>query len=175
MPDQTEAAPRTGHTGPGSDDRAAIDDLYNTYLWALDTQDIDLYVGTFWPDAAFKETQLDGSVETWTGADSIRAFSESHFGGYSGHQHRESNRLYLPDENGGTDRWGIRAYWFASHREAGTGEVTFSSTGHSRDIVERRDGVWRFAQRWVERWPGDLAHPLAAASSSAESMQQAGS
>jgi hypothetical protein len=146
-------------TGPGIETRMAIDDLYSEYLWALDTQDIDLYIGTFWPEASFIETQLDGSVETWTGAENIRAFSESHFGGYRGHQHRESNRLYLADADGSADRWQVRSYWFTSHRE--NGEVSFSSTGHSRDVVEQRDGVWRFVQRWVERWPGDLTHPLA--------------
>ena len=148
-------------SGPSPEDRAAIDDLYNTYLWALDTQDIDRYVGTFWDDATFKETQLDGSVQTWEGAASVREFSASHFGGYGGHQHRESNRLYLPDGEGRPDRWQLRSYWFTSHREAGTGEVSFSSTGHSRDEVERRDGEWRFVLRWVERWPGTLSHPLA--------------
>jgi hypothetical protein len=140
--------------------RAAIDDLYNTYLWALDTQDIDLYVGTFWPDAVFIETQLDGSVERWTDADSIREFTASHFGGYGGHQHRESNRLYSRGDAGGRERWHIRAYWFTSHRDAAAGSVEFTSTGHSRDIVELRDGEWRFAERWVERWPGVLTHPL---------------
>ena len=144
--------------GPSSEERHAIDDLVNTYLWALDTQDIDFYVGTFWDDAVFKETQLDGSVETWTGAPSIREFSASHFGGYGGHQHRESNRLYIPDADGNPDRWGVRSYWFTSHRE--DGDVAFTSTGHSRDVVERRDGEWRFVQRWVERWPGTLTHPL---------------
>ena len=143
---------------PSPADRDAIDDLYNGYLWALDTQDIDLYVGAFWDDAVFKETQLDGSVETWTGASSIRDFSAAHFGGYGGHQHRESNRLYLPDPEGRADRWRMRSYWSTSHRE--NGDVQLSSTGHSRDEVERRAGEWRFSLRWVERWPGNLTHPF---------------
>ncbi|MCS5722167.1 nuclear transport factor 2 family protein [Herbiconiux sp. CPCC 203407] len=157
---------------PGIEDRMAIDDLYSEYLWALDTHDIDRYVGTFWPDARFVETQLDGTVETWTGAPSIRAFSEGHFGGYRGHQHRESNRLYTAGEAGRS--WDVRSYWFTSHREAGSGEVSFSSTGHSRDVVECRDGQWRFVQRWVERWPGDVAHPLAEAQAGANAEATAG-
>ncbi|MFB2584654.1 nuclear transport factor 2 family protein [Herbiconiux liukaitaii] len=160
--------------GPGIEIRMAVDDLYSEYLWALDTQDIDLYIGTFWPEASFIETQLDGTVETWTGARSIREFSESHFGGYRGHQHRESNRLYLPaaDSDEGAARWQVRSYWSTSHR--GNGEVSFSSTGHSRDVVEERDGTWRFIQRWVERWPGDLTHPLAQESAASADPLAAG-
>ena len=144
--------------GPSPEVRFAIDDLYVDYLWALDTQHIDRYVGTFWDDAVFEETQLDGVVETWTGAAAIREFTEAHFGGYAGHQHRETNRMYLPHPDGG-DRWILRSYWMTTHRE--DGEVALTSTGHSKDVVERRDGQWRFAARWLQRWPGDVAHPLA--------------
>ena len=145
---------------PSADVRCLIDDVYSTYLWALDTQDIDLYVGTFWDDAVFEETQLDGTVETWEGAEKIRSFTAGHFGDYNGHQHRASNLLYLPDPEGRPDTWLVRAYWFTSHREQGSGDVAFTSTGHSRDVLQGRDGEWRFAYRGIERWPGTLRHPL---------------
>ncbi len=145
--------------GPSPEVRNAIDDLYVDYLWALDTQDIERYLGTFWDDAVLDETQLDGTVESWTGIAKIREFTEGHFGGYGGHQHRESNRMYLPHPDGG-DRWILRSYWFTSHRE--DGEVSFFSTGHSKDVVELRDGEWRFAYRWLERWPGRVTHPVRA-------------
>jgi len=142
---------------PGADVRFAIDDLYVDYLWALDTQDLPRYLGAFWDDAVLEETQLDGSVDARRGVEEIRAFAESHFGGYAGHQHRESNRMYLPDPSGSPDRWVLRSYWFTSHREDGV--ASFHSTGHSKDIVEFRDGQWRFAYRWLQRWPGDVTHP----------------
>jgi len=141
-------------TSPSPDDRAAIDDLYNAYLWALDTQDIELYVGTFWDDAVLKETQLDGTVEVWHGAEAIRSFTAGHFGGYGGHQHRETTRRYLPDP-AGEHRWTLHSYWFASHRDPASNEVAFFSTGLSNDIVERRGDEWRFAQRGISRWPAD--------------------
>ncbi len=143
---------------PSLEVRAAIDDLYNAYLWALDTQDIDLYIGVFWDDAELRETQLDGTVETWVGAPAIRDFTAGHFTGYGGHQHRETTRRYLPAGDG---RWELRSYWFASHRDADTNHVEFFSTGLSRDVVEERDGEWRFAVRGISRWPGDITQALA--------------
>ncbi|WP_368498553.1 nuclear transport factor 2 family protein [Herbiconiux sp. A18JL235] len=149
--------------GPHASDRFAIEDLYAKYFWALDTQDIEIYLTTFWSDASLVETQLDGSIETWSGLDKVREFTESHFGGYRGHQHRDSNRLYQPigpvSESGTPDRWSISSYYFTSHRDD-QGHTEFFSTGYSRDIVERRSGVWRFAERGVARWNGDLTHPL---------------
>lgn len=139
--------------------RFAIDDLYVDYLWSLDAQDLPRYLGAFWDDAVLEETQLDGSVDTRRGIDAIHDFAASHFGGYAGHQHRESNRMYLPDPDGSSDRWILRSYWFTSHREDDV--VTFHSTGHSKDIVECRDGEWRFAYRWLQRWPGKVTHPRA--------------
>lgn len=146
------------HRGPDVETRLAIDDLLADYLWALDTQDLDRYVDAFWPDGALRETQLDSEVLEWRGADAIRAFTAEHFDGYSGHQHRDGNRLFLPTES--ADRWIVRSYWFATHRDAPTNEVTLHSTGHSADVVERRDGEWRIADRLLERWPGSMRHPL---------------
>ncbi len=159
---RSAAAPTSSaRISPPAEVRFAIDDLYATYLWALDTQDIEVYLGTFWPEAAFIETQLDGEVLSWEGVDSIREFTASHFGGYNGHQHRESNRVYL--DGGAPDRVRLRSYWSTTHREADSGEVSLSSTGHSFDTIERRGDEWRFVRRWVERWPGDAEHPLRSA------------
>jgi ketosteroid isomerase-like protein len=149
----------TRRPGPAAADRFAIDDLYADYFWALDTQDLPRYLGAFWDDAVLAETQLDETVDTRRGVEEIRAFAESHFGGYAGHQHRESNRLYLPDPSGSPDRWILRSYWFSTHREDTV--ASFHSTGHSKDIVERRNGEWRFVYRWLQRWPGAVTHPLA--------------
>ncbi len=140
-------------TSPTADVRFAIDDLYSTYLWALDTQDIDAYISVFWDDAVLKETQVDGTIEVWHSATAIREFTAGHFNGYGGHQHRESTRRYFP---AGEDRWRVLAYWFASHRNVVENEVTFFSTGLSVDMVERRGDEWRFAQRGLSRWPADV-------------------
>jgi len=139
---------------PSAEIRFAIDDLYANYLWGLDTQDIELYVSAFWDDAVLKETQLDGTIETWHGAAAIREFTEGHFGGYGGHQHRESTRRYFADP-AGDHRWTLHSYWSTSHRVAETNEITFFSTGLSNDIVERRGDEWRFVQRGISRWPID--------------------
>ena len=146
-------------TSPSPEVRAAIDDLYATYLWALDSQDIELYVSAFWDDAVLKETQLDNTIQVWHGAAAIREFTEGHFGGYGGHQHRESTRRYLP---AGENRWTLHSYWFTSHRDVQepSAEVSFFSTGLSNDIVELRGDEWRFVQRGISRWPADPAARL---------------
>lgn len=146
---------------PSAEIRAAIDDLYATYLWALDTQDIELYIGVFWDDAVLKETQLDETIETWHGAQAIREFTEGHFGGYGGHQHRESTRRYFADP-AGEHRWILHSYWSTSHRVPATNEITFFSTGLSYDVVERRGDEWRFALRGISRWPADPTATLQA-------------
>jgi hypothetical protein len=141
--------------------RAAIDDLYARYLWGLDMQDIDLYVGTYWDDAVMKQTQLDGTIEVFRGAAVIREFTALHFGGYGGNQHRESTRRYVPDP-AGEHRWSLYSYWTTSHRDEAMDAVSFDSTGLSNDIVERRGDEWRFAQRGFARWPADPAAMLRA-------------
>lgn len=144
---------------PSLEDRALLDDLYSTYLWALDTQDEGIYVGVFWPDAVLLEDQLDGSTERFAPASEIFAYTAANFPHFVGHQHRESTRLYTPD---GTDRWRAQSYWFTSDRSA-TGDVAFTSTGYYRDVVEKRDGEWRFLSRHIARWPGGrVAHPYRA-------------
>lgn len=148
---------------PSAEQRFAIEDLYSAYFWALDTHDIEAYLDAFWDDATLRETQLDGAVEDWRGVSAIREFSETHFGGYSGYQHRDSTRMFIADPDGDPDRWQVYAYWCTTHRDADTQEVSFLSTGYSRDIVEYRDGSWKFALRWLERWPGAVMAPWNAA------------
>jgi len=153
-PDPIPTVERVTALSPSAEVRFAIDDLYATYLWALDTQDIELYIGVFWEDAVLKEAQLDGVIETWRGAAAIREFTASHFGGYGGHQHRESTRRYVADPTN-PDRWILHSYWSTSHRVPATNEITFFSTGLSYDVVERRDDEWRFTIRGISRWPED--------------------
>src|SRR3546814_14816788 len=61
---EEHAMSSTRPSGPDAADRFAIDDLYVDYLWALDTQDLERYLGAFWDDAVLAETQLDGSLDT---------------------------------------------------------------------------------------------------------------
>lgn len=147
-------------TRPSPEVRAQFSDLYADYFWALDTHDVERYANTFWGDGVLEEVQLDGSVLTTTGREDIGGFARQAWFGHVGYQHRDANRLYLPDPDGRDDRWVVRAYWFTSRRE-GT-EVEFLSTGHSTDVIELRNSAeWRFALRRIERWPTTQAHPLA--------------
>src|SRR3546814_17928471 len=93
---EEHAMSSTRPSGPDAADRFAIDDLYVDYLWALDTQDLERYLGAFWDDAVLAETQLDGSLDTRTGVEEIRAFPYTTFSGSPGHHHRKTNRTNHP-------------------------------------------------------------------------------
>ena len=146
---------------PSIEDRIAFDDLYSSYLWALDTKDVEFYVAAFWDDAVLHETQVDGTVLKFEGREAIDQFTRDMFAlpEWVGHQHRETTRLYVPEGDSAQERWFAQSYWFTTHRDDPTNSVEILSTGYYRDIVEKRDGEWRFASRWIERWRSDARHP----------------
>lgn len=158
----TEARRPGARSSPSLEDRALLDDLYSAYLWALDTQDAEIYVSVFWPEASLLEDQLDGSTRRYEPAAEIISYTTQNFSDFVGHQHRESTRLYTPVA-GHPDRWRAQSYWFTSDRAADTNEVGFTSTGYYRDVVEKRDGEWRYLSRHIARWPGgQVVHPFRA-------------
>jgi hypothetical protein len=159
----TDIAPApTRAPAPGA--RHAIADVIGAGLWALDTRDLELYLGTYWPDAVFSEVAPDGTRASWRGIDDIRAMTEPRFGGPTGRQHRLSNSLFTPltpdRRTEGREGWTVWSYWMTTVRQPGTGAAVFEMTGYLRDEVEQRDGEWRLLGRHLDAWPGDLPHPL---------------
>ena len=144
--------------GPSIADRIAIDDLYNEYLWALDTADTDGWVDTFFPDGFVWEDQPDGS--TWKGEtpEDLRAFVlKYHLApGWAGHQHRESTRVFEPDPLGRPDHWAVRSYVFATRFDVETHRADAYWSGYYRDVVAKRDGEWKFVSRWIAPWKGEV-------------------
>lgn len=161
----------SARTVPGAEERAAIADLLHSGLWALDTGDLELYLATFWPEAAFSEVGPDGVRRSWAGIEEIRTMSEPRFDGPSRTQHRLSNQLYAPRaQDGAPDArgWAVWSYWLTSARDPETGAVELRMSGHLRDEVEEREGEWRLIGRHLDGWPDDLAHPLAAAAAAGD-------
>ena len=59
-------------TGPSTEDRLAIFELYARYSWALDTGDTDGYVALFTEDCEATEEASDGTLEVLKGKADIR-------------------------------------------------------------------------------------------------------
>lgn len=136
-------------------DRLAVDDLYNRYLWALDGGDTDGWMATFTRDAEVLEDQPDGT--TWRGAGpaGLREFIEKYHRdpGFPGHQHRETTRMVMPGTDVAADRISFRSYVFAIASHPGEPSRLYWS-GYYRDVVERVQGEWLFASRWIAPWRG---------------------
>jgi hypothetical protein len=146
------------HAGPGADDRIAIDDLYNEYLWALDTGDTDAVVACFAEHAELRETQRDESVWVGNGLDDVREFVLKYHTApsFPGHQHRETQRVFRPDPDGRADHWWAQSYILATVFDVETHTATAYWAGYYRDIVAKIDGEWVFVFRWIAPWKGDV-------------------
>ncbi|GAA2244114.1 nuclear transport factor 2 family protein [Herbiconiux moechotypicola] len=162
---------------PSPEARQAIADVIAVGLWALDTRDLELYLGTYWADAVFSEVAPDGVHHEWRGIDDIRAVSAARTGGPTGRQHRLSNQLYTPLPPASTapgpaarEGWTVWAYWMTTVRHPATGEAVFEMSGYLRDEVECRSGEWRLIGRHLDAWPPGLAHPLREAAARAEDV-----
>lgn len=145
-------------SAPSPQDRAEIDDLYNEYLWALDTGDSDAFVDTFFDDATILEDQPDGSTWRGSGHGDVRAFVRKYHDdpAFPGHQHRETTRVIRPDAQGRPDTWELRSYVFATRFDVETHSANLYWSGYYRDVVAKRDGEWRFVERWIAPWKGDV-------------------
>jgi len=144
--------------GPSVEDRFAIDDLYNEYMWALDTGDTNAFVAKFTDDADVWEDQPDGSTWKGSGKDQVREFvlkyhSDPHF---PGHQHRESTRVFEADPEGRPEHWAVKSYVFATTFDVASHSAKAYWSGYYRDIVAKQDGEWKFVFRWIAPWKGEV-------------------
>ncbi len=153
------------HPGPGVEDRFAIDDLYNEYMWALDTGDTEGWLDCFTEDAEVREEQPDGSVWSGIGRDRQREFVLKYHTApsFPGHQHRESHRVFRPDPEGRPDHWWTQSYIFATIFDVDSHTARLYWAGYYRDIVAKVDGEWRFVFRWIAPWKGDVLDGFGAA------------
>lgn len=142
--------------GPGPEERAAIDDLYASYLWALDTRDEDAYAATFFDDAELIEEPPGAPMTRDRGADAVRRFVRAFWSRHEpGHQHRETTRIYLPDPEGRSDHWAVKAYVFATEFDESSYLASVYWSGYYRDVIAKRDGRWGYVSRWIAGWQGD--------------------
>jgi hypothetical protein len=114
-------------------DRLDIMELYARYAWAIDSGDVDAYVGNFVPDA-----NLFGHV----GHAAIRTYYEGFLrdSAFPGSQHLASQFII----DGDAERARARAYVIRFHRIPGTTNNQVIFLGFYNDVCAKVDGKWYF-------------------------------
>jgi uncharacterized protein (TIGR02246 family) len=131
------------------EDRIAIEDLFTDYAWALDTGDVDAACALFTSDAVVADPggRYDGS-------DGVRAFFERFHSGspqFPGRQHWIGQTLLEGDGR----RCTARSFAVVTQLH-GTGATNVHLVAHYRDALVKVDGAWRFRERIIDSWRGDV-------------------
>lgn len=132
-------------------DRIAIEDLFSTYHWALDTADVEGFADTF-IETGSVELQIMERTTRYRGRSGLIDLVESLrvWDRFPGCQHYAGQLLM----EGGGDRCRVRSFVFATEcRGKPPYELRFA--GRSDDRLVRRDGQWLFEQRLARLWQGD--------------------
>jgi hypothetical protein len=133
-------------------DRLDIHELLARYAWALDTADVEGFVGCFARDGEL----LWDSFETplrWRGERALRRF----IGGLrdrpesAGRQHFVANVVIEGREDGAS----ARSYCLVTLRPP-EGAPLVHVAGHYEDLLCLEDGTWRIRQRCIRDWAGPV-------------------
>ena len=144
-------------TGPSTEDRLAILELYARYCWALDTGDTEGYVAMFTEDGEITEETRDGTIEARRGHPEIRklVLKFHQRPDFPGHQHQMTQLVFDPDPEARPDHWVVRCYaWATINRPPAPPHLHWC--GHIRDVVARIDGRWLIRSKQIMAWAGDV-------------------
>ncbi|HTM96064.1 MAG TPA: nuclear transport factor 2 family protein [Croceibacterium sp.] len=133
-------------------DQFELRDVIARYAWALDTGDVDAFVGCFCRDGVLVWDAFE-TPERWEGADALRHFA-SFFRSVptsAGRQHHVSNTVITTDD--GIVR--ARSYAAVALRQ-GDGPHLLSVMGYYEDTFRREDERWRLAERIIRDWSGPI-------------------
>ncbi|HXR50800.1 MAG TPA: nuclear transport factor 2 family protein [Steroidobacteraceae bacterium] len=139
-------------TAFSSSDRLEIHELTARYAWSLDTGDEDAFVACFCNqgELVWDVFETEGR---WRGPQALRRFiayfrqrPES-----AGRQHHVSNLVVTPSDRGAR----ARSYVAVAVRRA-EGPHVLNVMGYYEDELEREDGRWRFAHRFIRDWSGPV-------------------
>lgn len=134
-----------------ADDRAAIENLSNRYMVAVDAGDIDTVMSTWAEEGVLEwvngiERGKDAIYEAMSGFGGARAV-EIPEGATSRPRTRHQIINHVIDVDGDTAT--TIAYWFAFGNDNEEQEVRLVYFGHYEDELVRRDGRWLFKTRKV--------------------------
>jgi hypothetical protein len=140
-----------------ADDRLAIRDTIARYAWALDTGDVEGFVGCFCRDGALVWDAFE-NPERWQGSDALRHFAEffRSLPSSAGRQHHVSNTLIDSCREGARSR----SYVAVALRQ-GDGPHLLNVMGYYEDLFRREDGHWRLAERVIRDWSGPILRGIA--------------
>ncbi len=148
-----------------AEDRALIEDLQARYMFALDNDDYETYIGTFTEDGI-----LDIGEGEWKGRDFIRKTLE----GIPEQEpvikdttlHRATGRHNITNivlKIEGDTAWG-RAYWFHLSNDNPQRGGVVDNYGHYEDVIVKVNGEWLFSKRkifneQIGRWAAPVGNP----------------
>lgn len=128
------------------EDYEGIRDLYGRYCIAVDTGDMDLYVGCFTPEAVWTLVGLPedlGRNRSFTGHEELRAVGANIYAGTQGHVLH--NQMALTIEGDGDTAIVHQIDWVTR-----IGQAPYSGsvlTGGARDVVVRQGSEWVYQER----------------------------
>ena len=134
-----------------AEDRAEIEDLMARYLFAIDYDDWDAYVGTFAPDG-----ELEFASGTSKGRPAIRAMVSKFAEGIGRFYHTEDGKpaklrhviLQSVIRVEGDHAWG-RSLWLEMANHGPMDTMKMGTYGLYEDQLKKVDGQWLFAKRRV--------------------------
>lgn len=130
------------------EDRVAIDDLFATYAWALDTGDVETWASLFTEDALIEDPR--GGFQ---GSANVREFLEDlrRNPTFPGRQHWIGQTVL----EGDSQRCRAKSFALvtALHR---TGATNVHLVAWYDDVIVKTDAGWIFEQRIVRPWHGDV-------------------
>jgi hypothetical protein len=125
-------------------ERAEIENALYRWAWAYDECDLDAFVDALWPDASVTVESADGTVVgPLVGSDAIREFFGSRLAVRTDARRHVTTNLVIDEEHATRAR--TRCYLTLVKYEEGL--PTLAGTGWYKDVVERRDGVWKILER----------------------------
>jgi uncharacterized protein (TIGR02246 family) len=126
-------------------DRLDVQELLARYAWAIDTLDVEGYVGVFTPDATLS---LRGV--RYQGQEEIRNFARGLFArsNFPGRQHHNDQILIEAHPEGAA----VRSYSQITQR-FDDGSCHLILAGMYLDTCVRREERWLFSERLYDVWP----------------------
>lgn len=134
------------NTGIDLQQQLALQNLVSSYVWALDTGDVEGVCRLFTPDAVVQDT----SGRRHEGLPAIRDYFSMlvRLPVFRGRQHHVDHCLFAPEGAGVR----CRAYWTVTQWLTAENRKELAVVGHSSDLFVSRDGEWCFQERLLHYW-----------------------
>lgn len=132
------------------EDYVAIDNLFAQYSWAVATADLDHFESLFTADGVVEEP---GRRFEGDGPDGVRRYLDEWDQGVMAPGRQQWNGHLLIE--GAGRRCRVRSFLMVCHR-FDTGATVIVFLGHCWDTLAKVNGEWRFENRTIEVWGGDV-------------------